>query len=52
MTTKELEQLLGKKVTAKMDFVLIGSRLFHRVGPERWAEYDPPDPDDGEELAA
>lgn len=52
MTTRELEELLGQKVTAKMEFVLVGGRLFHRTGPERWDEYDPPEPDGERALAA
>ena len=40
MTTKELEALLGGKIAAKVEFVCVGERLFHRQGRDEWCEYE------------
>jgi hypothetical protein len=44
MTTKELEALAGIKLGARVEFVLLGRRLFRRVDGG-WEEYPPyPEP--------
>lgn len=38
MTTKELEALVGDKLSTKIVFACAGGRWFRRVAPNEWVE--------------
>jgi hypothetical protein len=38
VTTREVQEIAGVTIGPKVLFVLAGPRLFHRVGPDLWAE--------------
>jgi hypothetical protein len=38
VTNKELEALVGEKLSTKIVFATAGGRWFRRVGPDEWIE--------------
>jgi hypothetical protein len=40
VTRKELEALVGEKLSTKIVFVLAGGRWFRRVGPDEFIEVE------------